>query len=161
MSSSGPVRPSNPTQVWTHKPGPSDNNAPHEIWTISRGQMVGNSSKVRKKYARQARSISTGLQINMADHATKFSMIDSMPVAFTEEDARRIVHSHNDPLVLVLRISNGQLFRVLIDTSRSTKILLSKRAVKWTFWEQNWNLCKHHSTVSPGSASRLKAWFNC
>ena len=92
--------------------------------------MVGNSSKVRKKYARQARSISMGLQINMADHATKFAMIDSMPVAFTEEDGRRIVHSHNDPLVLVLRISNGQLFRVLIDTSRSTKISLSKRAVK-------------------------------
>lgn len=51
----------------------------------------------------------------MAKHASKFAKVDSIPITFTKENARRIMHPHNDPLVVVLKIAKERVLKVLIN----------------------------------------------
>ena len=52
--------------------------------------------------------------------------MDSTPITFTEEDTRKIIHFHNDPLVVILKIMNRCVFRMLIDTGSLTNILFNQ-----------------------------------
>lgn len=50
--------------------------------------------------------MSMSFQIKIVEHTTKFTKIDSLPITFTEEDARRVIHLIKYPFMVVLRIAN-------------------------------------------------------
>ncbi|PON80772.1 hypothetical protein PanWU01x14_003280 [Parasponia andersonii] len=50
---------------------------------------------------------------------------ESASIIFTEEETRRLIHLHNDALVVVLKIANGQVFPILVDIGSLVDILLA------------------------------------
>ena len=53
----------------------------------------------------------------------KMVCIDNLIIGFTEEDARRLHHPHNDALVISIRVGDYNTHRVLVDNRSSTDIL--------------------------------------
>ena len=49
--------------------------------------------------------------------------IDNLVIGFSEEDARRLHHSHEDALVVSIRIGDYNIHRVLADNGSSANIL--------------------------------------
>ena len=49
--------------------------------------------------------------------------IDNPVIGFSEEDARRLHHPHDDALVVSLRVGDYNMHRVLVDNGSSTNIL--------------------------------------
>ena len=49
--------------------------------------------------------------------------IDNPVIRFSEEDARRLHHSHDDALVVSLQVGDYNMHRVLVDNDSSTDIL--------------------------------------
>ena len=98
---------------------------PHEVQTISGGYVVGDSAKARKDNARNVREIMLGHQINMAEHVAKLSKRENTVISFTDDEARHLIHPHIDALMVTLSLTNGKVFRILIDTGSSTDILFT------------------------------------
>ena len=48
---------------------------------------------------------------------------DEQAITFTDEDAARIHHPHDDPIVIILLIANYTIRRVLVDNGSSADIL--------------------------------------
>ena len=48
---------------------------------------------------------------------------ESPIIGFSEEDARRLHHPHDDALVVSIRVGNYNVYRVLVDNSSLTDIL--------------------------------------
>ena len=94
-----------------------------EIRTIISRPETGDTAWERKSYARKAKDVQDGHYINMAEHITKFSRIENVAIMFTEEEANRVLHPHNDSLVVSLKITNNLLHRILIDNGRSTYVI--------------------------------------
>ena len=53
----------------------------------------------------------------------KMARIDNPVIGFSEEDARRLHHPHDDALVVSLRVGDYNMHQVLVDNSSSTDIL--------------------------------------
>ena len=49
--------------------------------------------------------------------------IDNLVIEFSEEDARRLHHPHDDALVVSLRVEDYNMHQVLVDNDSSTDIL--------------------------------------
>ena len=49
--------------------------------------------------------------------------IDNPVIRFSEEDARRLHHSHDDALIVSLQVGDYNMHRVLVDNDSSTDIL--------------------------------------
>ena len=49
--------------------------------------------------------------------------IDNPVIRFLEEDARRLHHQHNDPLVVNLRVGDYNMHQVLVNNGSSADIL--------------------------------------
>ena len=49
--------------------------------------------------------------------------IDNPVIGFSEEDARRLHHPHDDALVVSLRVGDYNMHRVLVDNDSSADIL--------------------------------------
>ena len=49
--------------------------------------------------------------------------IDNLVIGFSEEDARRLHHPHDDALVVSLRVGDYNMHRVLVDNDSSADIL--------------------------------------
>ena len=49
--------------------------------------------------------------------------IDNPIIGFTEEDAWRLHHPHDDALVVSIRVGDYYTHRILVDNGRSTDIL--------------------------------------
>ena len=77
-----------------------------------------------------ARDIVIGHQINMAEHVAKLSRRENTVVSFTEDEARRLIHSHTNALVVTLSVANRKVFRILIDIESSTDILFTPHFFK-------------------------------
>ena len=80
---------------------------------------------MRKDSVRLARVIAMGHQVNMAEHMAKLSKTESLVISFTNDEARRLIPPHTDALVVTLNITNGRVFRILIDTGSSVDILFT------------------------------------
>jgi hypothetical protein len=53
----------------------------------------------------------------------KIPRLEDLPITFTEEDARKVFHPHDDALVVSLKIAGYSTRRVLIDNGSSTDII--------------------------------------
>ena len=53
----------------------------------------------------------------------KIARRESPTIEFSEEDARRLHHPHDDALVVSIRIEDYNMHRVLVDNGSSTDIL--------------------------------------
>ncbi|GMN67536.1 hypothetical protein TIFTF001_036596 [Ficus carica] len=77
----------------------------------------------RRSYAREARRFVRGEYINMAEHISKMCRQDSPPITFTDDEADRLLHPHNDALVGEIRVANNVVRRVLIDSGSSADVM--------------------------------------
>ena len=50
-------------------------------------------------------------------------LVDNPIIGFSEEDAHRLHHSHDDALVVSIRVRDYNTYRVLVDNGSSTDIL--------------------------------------
>ena len=79
--------------------------------------VIGSSKKARKTYLRMVQNIQlTGL-------VSKIARKESPIIGFSEEDARRLHHPHDDALVVSIRIEDYNMHRVLVDNGSSVDIL--------------------------------------
>ena len=53
----------------------------------------------------------------------KMARIDNSIIGFTEEDARRLHHPHDDTLVVRIQVGDYNTHRVLVDNGSFTNIL--------------------------------------
>ena len=78
---------------------------------------VGCSKKARKTYLRMVHSV------QLTGSVPKMPQIDNPIIGFSEDDARRLHHPHDDALVVSLRIGDYNMHRVLVDNGSSVDIL--------------------------------------
>ena len=73
--------------------------------------------KARKTYLRMVQSI------QLTRFVPKMARVDNPIIGFSEEDARRLHHPHDDALIVSIWIGDYNSHRVLIDNGSSTDIL--------------------------------------
>nr|XP_023894377.1 uncharacterized protein LOC112006332 [Quercus suber] len=89
-----------------------------DIRMIVRGtSTTGSSKKARKTYLQMVQNV------QLTGSIPKIAWRDSPVVGFSEEDARRLHHPHDDALVVTLRVGEYNLHRVLVDNGNSVDIL--------------------------------------
>ena len=75
------------------------------------------SKKARKTYLRMVHNV------QLTGSMPKMPRIDNPVIEFLEEDARRLHHSHDDALVISIRVGDYNTHRVLVDNGSSADIL--------------------------------------
>ena len=89
-----------------------------EIYVIIGGMAAGGTSRSsRKAYARQIHNVL------VTQKTDKKPRLEDLPITFTEEDARKIFHPHDDALVVTLEIAGYSTRCVLIDNGSSADII--------------------------------------
>ena len=78
---------------------------------------AGSSKKARKTYLRMVHSV------QLTGSVPKMPRIDNPVIKFSEDDARRLHHPHDDALVVSLQIGDYNMHRVLVDNGSSADIL--------------------------------------
>ena len=79
--------------------------------------VTGSSKKAQKTYLKMVQNVQlTGL-------VPKIARRESPIIGFSEEDARRLHHPHDDALVVNIRIEDYNMYRVLVDNGSSANIL--------------------------------------
>ena len=78
---------------------------------------TGSSKKARKTYLKMVQNVQlTGL-------VPKIARRESPIIGFSEDDARRLHHPHDDALVVNIRVGDYNVHRMLVDNGSSTDIL--------------------------------------
>ena len=77
----------------------------------------GSTKKARKTYLR------TFQNVQLTGAVPKMAQIDNFVIGFSEEDARRLHHPHDDVLVVSLQVEDYSMHRVLVDNGSSADIL--------------------------------------
>jgi hypothetical protein len=89
-----------------------------EIHMITGGMATGETScSSRKAYARQIHNVL------VTQKTSKIPRLEDLSITFTEEDARKVIHPHDDALVVTLEIAGYSTRRVLINNGSSTDII--------------------------------------
>ena len=78
---------------------------------------AGSSKKARKTYLRMVHSV------QLTRSVPKVPRIDNPVINFSEDDARRLHHPHDDALVVSLQVEDYNMHRILIDNGSSADIL--------------------------------------
>ena len=78
---------------------------------------AGSSKKARKTYLRMVHSV------QLTGSVPKMPRIDNPIIRFSEDDAWRLHHLHDDTLVVSLQIGDYNMHRVLVDNGSLTDIL--------------------------------------
>ena len=78
---------------------------------------AGSSKKVRKTYLRMVQNV------QLIGFVPKIAWSESPIIGFSEEDARRLHHPHDNALVVSIRVGDYNMHRVLVDNGSSTDIL--------------------------------------
>ena len=79
--------------------------------------VAGSSKKARKTYLRVVHSV------QLTGSVPKMPRIDNPIIKFSEDDARRLHHPHDDALVVSLQVGDYNMHQVLVDNGNSTDIL--------------------------------------
>ena len=89
-----------------------------EIKTISGGLTVGGTLKsLKKAQRREINSVHSQLP------PMKMPKNDELDIVFSKRDGRGIRQLHDDPLVIMLRVKEFNIHRVLIDNGSSANII--------------------------------------
>ena len=78
---------------------------------------TGSSKKACKTYLRMVQNV------QLTGCVPKIARRESPIIGFSEEDARRLHHPHDDALVVNIRIKDYNMHRVLVDNRSSADIL--------------------------------------
>ena len=78
---------------------------------------TGSSKKARKTYFRIIQNV------QLTSVVLKMTRIDNPVIGFSEEDARRLHHPHDDAFVVSIRIGDYNTYRILVDNESSADIL--------------------------------------
>ena len=62
-------------------------------------------------------------KVQLAGFIPKMTRVDNPIIGFSEEDARRLHHPHNDALVVSIRVGDYNTYRVLVDNGSFANIL--------------------------------------
>ena len=81
------------------------------------GSTSSSSKKARNTYLRMIQNI------QLTGYAPKMARVDNPVIEFTEKDARRLHHLHDDALVVSIRVVDYNTYRVLVDNGSSADIL--------------------------------------
>ncbi|XP_030923137.1 uncharacterized protein LOC115950023 [Quercus lobata] len=77
----------------------------------------GSSKKARKTYLRMVQNV------QLMRFVPKMARIDKPVIEFTEKDAKRLHHSHDDALVVSIRVGDYNTHQVLMDNGSSADII--------------------------------------
>ena len=75
------------------------------------------SKKARKTYLRMVQNI------QLTGSVPKIARRESSIIGFSEEDARRLHHPHDDAFVVSVRVGEYNVHRMLVDNGSSANIL--------------------------------------
>ena len=78
---------------------------------------TGSSKKARKTYLRMVQNV------QLTGSIPKIARRESLVIGFSEEDARRLHHLHDDALVVSVRVGDYNVHRMLVDNGSSADIL--------------------------------------
>ena len=79
--------------------------------------VTGSSKQARKTYLRMVQNV------QLTGSVPKIARRESPIIGFSEENARRLHHPHDDALVVSIRIEDYNMHRVLVDNGSSADIL--------------------------------------
>ena len=82
-----------------------------------RGTSIGSLTKAKKTYLQVVQNV------QLSRWPTRMIRKDEPAIIFTDEDARRLHHPHDNAIVITLGIANYTTGRVLIDSRSSADIL--------------------------------------
>ena len=88
-----------------------------EIKMIVGGGSTGQASRSRKTYLKVVQNV------QLSGRYPKTRTPDEQAITFTDEDASRIHHPHDDAIVITLLIADYSTRRVLVDNGSSADIL--------------------------------------
>ena len=88
-----------------------------EIRIIIGGNSTGQLSKSKKAYLKFVHSV------QLSGRSLKAKSTDEQPITFTDKDAERIHHPHDDAIVITLLIADYTTRKVLVDNGSSADIL--------------------------------------
>ena len=88
-----------------------------EVRIIIGGNSMGQSSKSKRTYLKVVQNV------QLSGRSPRTSSVDELTISFTDEDAERIHHPHDDAIVITLLIADYITKRVLIDNGSSADIL--------------------------------------
>ena len=88
-----------------------------EIRMIIGGGSTGQSSRSRKTYLKVLQNV------QLSGQSPKTRTIDKQAIIFTDEDAARIHHPHDDAIVITLLIADYTTRTVLVDNGSLADIL--------------------------------------
>ena len=75
------------------------------------------SKKARKTYLRMVQNV------QLTSSVPKIARRESPIIGFSEDDARRLHHPHDDALVVTIRVGDYNIHRMLVDNGSSADIL--------------------------------------
>ena len=78
---------------------------------------TGWSKKARKTYLRMVQNV------QLTSSVPKIARRESPIIGFSEDDARRLHHPHDDALVVSIRVGDYNIHRMLVDDGSSADIL--------------------------------------
>ena len=81
------------------------------------GSLTGQSSRSKKTYLKVVQNV------QLSGRSPKTRTPDEQAITFTDEDASRIHHPHDDAIVITLLIADYSTRRVLVDNGSSADIL--------------------------------------
>ena len=87
-----------------------------EIRVIIRGGSTSQSSKSRKTYLKVVQNV------QLFGWSPRLRIIEEQAITFTDKDAERVHHPHDDAIVITLLIADYTTRRVLVDNGSSTEI---------------------------------------
>ena len=88
-----------------------------EIRMILGGDSTGQSSRSRKTFLKVVQNV------QLFGRSPKMRTTEEQAITFTDEDATRIHHPHNDAIVITLLIADYTTRRVLMDNGSSADTL--------------------------------------
>ena len=78
---------------------------------------AGSSKKAHKTYLRMVHNV------QLIGFVPKIAQMDNPVIGFSEEDARRLHHPHDDALVVSLQVGDYNMHWVLVNNGSSADIL--------------------------------------
>ena len=75
--------------------------------------------------------------VQLTSSIPKIAQQESPLIGFSEEDARRLHHPHDDALVVSIRVGDYNVHRVLVDNAAQLTSYTTQRSSRWGLTEHD------------------------